>query len=59
MTVFLITTLNLIIERIYWINLLQDAKKINNNQKILLNDIKESTNILCSSILTLKGEISF
>ena len=47
-------------ESLYWLGLLKDAKKINNNQlEYLLNETKELANILGSSILTLKGENKF
>jgi len=47
-------------ESVYWLNLLKDAKKINNNQiKYLLNETKELAKILGSSILTLKGKNKF
>lgn len=47
-------------ESVYWLNLLKDAKKINNNQiEYLLNETKELAKILGSSILTLKGENKF
>ena len=47
-------------ESVYWINLLKDAKKINNNQiEYLLNETKELAKILGSSILTLKGKNKF
>jgi len=47
-------------ESIYWLNLLKDAKKINNNQiEYLLNETKELAKILGSSILTLKGKNRF
>ncbi len=47
-------------ESIYWLNLLKDAKKINNNQiEYLLNETKELAKILGSSILTLKGKNKF
>ena len=47
-------------ESVYWLSLLKEAKKIN-NQKIeyLLNETKEIANILGSSILTLKGKNKF
>jgi four helix bundle protein len=44
-------------ESLYWLELLRDAKKINNSQlAYLLNETKELANILGSSILTLKGK---
>ncbi|GAG74062.1 unnamed protein product [marine sediment metagenome] len=44
-------------ESVYWLNLLKNAKKINNNQiEYLLNETKELAKILGSSILTLKGK---
>ena len=44
-------------ESVYWLSLLKDAKKINNNQiEYLLNETKELAKILGSSILTLKGK---
>ncbi len=47
-------------ESLYWLGLLKDAKKINNNQlEHLLNETKELANILGSSILTLKGKNKF
>jgi len=47
-------------ESVYWLSLLKDAKKINNNQiKYLLNETKELAKILGSSILTLKGKNKF
>jgi len=47
-------------ESLYWLNLLKDAKKINNNQiEYLLNETKELAKILGSSILTLKGKNKF
>jgi len=47
-------------ESIYWLSLLKDAKKINNNQiEYLLNETKELAKILGSSILTLKGKNRF
>lgn len=47
-------------ESLYWLGLLKDAKKINNNQlDYLLNETKELANILGSSILTLKGKNRF
>jgi len=47
-------------ESVYWLSLLKDAKKINNNQiEYLLNETKELAKILGSSILTLKGENKF
>ena len=47
-------------ESVYWLNLLKDAKKINNNQiGYLLNETKELAKILGSSILTLKGKNKF
>jgi four helix bundle protein len=47
-------------ESVYWLNLLKDAKKINNNQiEYLLNETKELAKILGSSILTLKGKNRF
>ena len=47
-------------ESLYWLGLLKDAKKINNNQlEYLLNETKELANILGSSILTLKGKNKF
>jgi len=47
-------------ESVYWLNLLKDAKKINNNQiEYLLNETKELAKILGSSILTLKGKNKF
>jgi four helix bundle protein len=47
-------------ESVYWLNLLKDAKKINNNQiEYLLNETKELAKILGSSILTLKGKKKF
>ena len=47
-------------ESLYWLGLLKDAKKINNNQlEYLLNETKKLANILGSSILTLKGENRF
>jgi len=47
-------------ESVYWLSLLKDAKKINNNQiEYLLNETKELAKILGSSILTLKGKNKF
>ena len=47
-------------ESVYWLSLLKDAKKINNNQmEYLLNEAKELAKILGSSILTLKGKNKF
>jgi len=47
-------------ESVYWLNLLKDAKKIDNNQiEYLLNETKELAKILGSSILTLKGKNKF
>jgi len=47
-------------ESVYWLNLLKDAKKINNNQiEYLLNETKELAKILGSSILTLKRKNKF
>jgi four helix bundle protein len=47
-------------ESVYWLNLLKDAKKINNNQiEYLLNEAKELAKVLGSSILTLKGKNKF
>jgi len=47
-------------ESLYWLNLLKDAKKINNNQiEYLLNETKELAKILGSSILTFKGKNKF
>ena len=47
-------------ESVYWLSLLKDAKKINNNQiEYLLNETKELAKILGSSILTLKGRNKF
>ena len=47
-------------ESVYWLSLLKDAKKINNNQmEYLLNEAKELAKILSSSILTLKGKNKF
>lgn len=47
-------------ESSYWLELLKDAKKINNTQlEYLLNETKELANILGSSILTLKGKNKF
>jgi four helix bundle protein len=47
-------------ESVYWLNLLKNAKKINNNQiEYLLNETKELAKILGSSILTLKGKNKF
>ena len=47
-------------ESVYWLSLLKDAKKINNNQiEYLLNETKELARILGSSILTLKGKNKF
>ena len=47
-------------ESLYWLGLLKDAKKINNNQlEYSLNETKELANILGSSILTLKGKNKF
>jgi len=47
-------------ESVYWLNLLKEAKKINNNQiEYLLNETKELAKILGSSILTLKGKNKF
>ncbi len=47
-------------ESVYWLDLLKDAKKINNNQiEYLLNETKELAKILGSSILTLKGKNKF
>jgi four helix bundle protein len=47
-------------ESVYWLNLLKDAKKINNNKiEYLLNETKELAKILGSSILTLKGKNKF
>ena len=44
-------------ESLYWLGLLRDAKKINNPQlEYLLHETRELTNILGSSILTLKGK---
>jgi four helix bundle protein len=44
-------------ESIYWLGLLRDAKKIDNAKlEYLLNETKELSNILGSSILTLKGK---
>ena len=47
-------------ESVYWLSLLKDAKKINNNQiEYLLNETEELAKILGSSILTLKGRNKF
>ena len=47
-------------ESVYWLSLLKDAKKINNNQiEYLLSEAKELAKILGSSILTLKGKNKF
>ena len=47
-------------ESLYWLGLLKDAKKINNNQlEYLLNETKELANTLGSSILTLKRKNKF
>jgi four helix bundle protein len=47
-------------ESLYWLNLLKDAKKINNHHiEYLLNETKELAKILGSSILTLKGKNKF
>ena len=47
-------------ESVYWLNLLKDAKKINNSQiEYLLNETKKLAKILGSSILTLKGKNKF
>lgn len=47
-------------ESVYWLSLLKDAKKINNDQiEYLLNETKELAKILGSSILTLKGKNKF
>ncbi len=44
-------------ESLYRLGLLRDAKKINSAQlEYLLDETKELANILCSSVLTLKGE---
>ena len=44
-------------ESVYWLSLLKDAKKINNNQiEYLLSETKELAKILGSTILTLKGK---
>jgi four helix bundle protein len=44
-------------ESLYWLGLLRDAKKMDNPQiEHLLNETKELSNILGSSILTLKGK---
>ena len=44
-------------ESLYWLGLLRDAKKIDNPQLTsLLNETKESANILGSSILIHKGK---
>ena len=44
-------------ESLYWLELLRDAKKMNNTQlEYLLGETKELANILGSSILTLKGK---
>ena len=44
-------------ESLYWLELLRDAKKINNEKlRYLINETKELANILGSSILTLKGK---
>lgn len=43
-------------ERLYWLGLLRDAKRINNAQiEYLLSETEELANILGSSVLTLKG----
>ena len=47
-------------ESVDGLNLLKDAKKINNNQtEYLLNETKELVKILGSNILTLKGKNKF
>jgi len=47
-------------ESVYWLGLLKDAKRINNNQiEYLLNETKELAKILGSSILTLKSKNKF
>ena len=47
-------------ESVYWLNLLKDTKKINNNQiEYLLNETEEFAKILGSGILTLKGKNKF
>ena len=47
-------------ESVYWLSLLKDAKKINNNQiEYLLKETRELAKILGSSILTLKGKNKF
>ena len=47
-------------ESVYWLNLLKEAKKINNNKiEYLLNETKKLAKILGSSILTLKGKNKF
>jgi four helix bundle protein len=44
-------------ETLYWLGLLRDARKINNDQlNYLLSETTELANILGSSILTLKGK---
>ena len=59
-TKFFIYSLKSANESLYWFGLLKDAKKVNNNQlEYLLNETKELANILCSSILTLKGKNKF
>ncbi len=47
-------------ESVYWLGLLKDAKRINNNQiEYLLNETKELAKILGSSILTLNSKNKF
>ena len=47
-------------ESLYWLSLLEAAKKINNHRiEYLLNETKEIANILDSNILTLKGKNKF
>lgn len=47
-------------ESVYWLGLLKDAKRTNNNQiEYLLNETKELAKILGSSILTLKSKNKF
>ena len=47
-------------ESVYWLNLLKDAKKINNHHiEYLLNETKELAKILGLSILTLKSKNKF
>ncbi|OGX27487.1 MAG: hypothetical protein A2787_08070 [Omnitrophica WOR_2 bacterium RIFCSPHIGHO2_01_FULL_48_9] len=44
-------------ESLYWLNLLKDAKNINLPQlDFLIQETRELSNILASSILTLKGK---